>query len=384
MQFLRADRVFNGVDFLPNESVLIIDEHGALHDILDVAAIDPGKIQTLKGVICPGFVNAHCHTELSHLKNKIPQKTGLAGFGKQIIFQRNTSSKEEIKEKIKQADNDMWINGIVAVGDICNTDDSLETKTQSKIHYHSFIELLGLHPDRAALVFEAGVLLYNQIKGLGLNVSLAPHAPYSTSKDLIEKISAFNSERGLPSSIHNQETEDETKFFHGIENGFYDLYKFLQLDISWFKAPMMSSLKYYLEALGSQRTILVHNSFSTKEDIELASKKNVYWCFCPNANKYIEDRLPGFDLFTSLKNRICLGTDSLASNTQLDLVREADLFFSNSGYSEEDVLRSMTSIPAEALGIQDEFGKLIKGKNAGLNLIEFKNRNIRFVKKLIP
>lgn len=381
MHFLQADRIFNGTHFLEEAAVIVISEKQELIEIINAADVEAGKIQKLKGIITPGFVNAHCHTELSHLKNKIPEKTGLPGFGKQIIFQRMSQNQPDIKEKILQADNEMWEHGIVAVGDISNTADSFEMKAGSNIHYHTFVELLGLHPQKAEGSFEYGIKLLNQLKEKNLAGSLAPHAPYSTSLELIEMISGFNIKNNLPSSIHNQESEEETKFFYGKSGGFNELYAFLQMDLSWFQPPMKSSLNYYLDSLHSQQTILVHNTFTSKEDIEKAKSKNVYWCFCPSANLYIEGRLPVFNFFIEEKEKICLGTDSLASNHELSIIKEANHVLKNSNFTLEDVLKSMTSIPAAALNLH-RFGNLKIGKNAGLNLIELKENQIHFIKTL--
>ncbi|MCW3076153.1 MAG: Amidohydrolase, partial [Bacteroidetes bacterium] len=370
MQFIKADRVFDGEKFISNDQVLAVSDNGRLHEIINETKVDPLQIQKLKGVICPGFINAHCHTELSHLKNKIAQQTGLPGFGKSIIFQRATSSKDEVKEHIQLADKEMWENGIVAVGDICNTADSFDMKTTSGIFYHSFIELLGLNPERATLMYDAGVTLINELKNLKLAGSLSPHAPYSTSKELILKISQYNLLHNLPASIHNQESMEETKFFNGENSGFHELYKFLQVDISWFAPPKTSSLSYYIESLLQQNTLLVHNTCTTMEDIGLTINKNIHWCFCPAANQYIERRLPDFKLFMNETARICLGTDSLASNTALSLVNEANLVLSNSSFSMEEVLKMMTLNGAKALNISETYGRLIPGKNAGLNLLE--------------
>ena len=383
VHFLKADKLFNGKDFLQNDAVLVLNNQNYLVEIINENEVDKGKIEILRGIITPGFINAHCHTELSHLKNKIPQKTGLPGFGKQIIFQRASFAKEEIKEHIKEAENEMWKNGIVAVGDICNTDDSFESKTESKLFTHSFIELLGLNPARASDSFNAGLVLFERLKNIGLAGSLAPHAPYSTSKELISKISEFNKKNDLPGSIHNQECKDEDDFFNGRNGGFNELYTFLQLDLSWFKPPMTSSLKYYGESLLEQRTILVHNTFTGSDDIASVNGKDIFWCFCPNANKYIEDRLPEMNLFVNKKDKICIGTDSLASNSQLDLVSEMNLILQNfKEFTPRDVLSAVTGNGAKALGISDKFGGFMNGKNTGLNLIDVNNDQIKFVKKI--
>lgn len=382
MHFYKAAKIFTGNGFLPEGMVLVVGQNGVLQDIFTETSIEKANVQVLEGIITPGFINAHCHLELSHMKGKIPQKTGLPEFGKQIIIQRNNASAEERKEARATADKEMWENGIVAVGDICNNSESFDVKASSNIFYHSFVELIGLHPSRADVVFEAGKEVFSELKKMNLAGSLVPHAPYSTSNELIEKTTDFNLASNLTGTIHSQETDEETKFFFGEENGFYNLYKFLQLDISWFKAPMKRSFEHNFPAFKNQSTIFVHNTITNSADLKLAENKPFYWCFCPNANLYIENRLPNFNLFSSLKNNICFGTDSLASNNQLDLISEANHALKNSSFDLETVLKAMTINAANALAQTENFGALIKGKNTGLNLVQFSNNQLHFTKKL--
>lgn len=382
MKFLSADKIFNGETFLPHGSVLCI-ENNSIENILEEGIIEKNRIQSLEGILLPGFINAHCHSELSHLKGRISKKTGLPGFGKEIISIRGSYSAGEIKEHLFYADECMTKEGIVACGDICNTSDSIKMKEASSIHYHSFIELLGLHPNRAPEMMKAGHILFELFENAGLKVSLAPHAPYSTSLQLIKQIAEFNLNKGLPSSIHNQESEEETKFFMGSSSGFHDLYRYLQADLSWFEAPKTDSLTYYLSSLLEQQTLLVHNTFSTEKNIISANKKNIFWCFCPNANLYIEDKLPDYSHFHPVKDKICLGTDSLASNDSLSVISEANVLLEKSDFSEPDILKFMTVQGAKALQLPSYFGTLSKGKNAGINQIEIKNKKIRFIKQIL-
>jgi cytosine/adenosine deaminase-related metal-dependent hydrolase len=384
MRFLKAHKLFSGKVYLPEGSVLVLDDQNLLKDIVHEAAVEKNEIENFEGVISPGFVNAHCHLELSHLKNKIPQHTGLPGFAKQVVMQRNNTGKEEIRAHMERADSEMWEKGIVAVGDISNGEDSFHKKSSSKIYYHTFIELIGLNPLQSNSLFEKGSELLQKLNKMNLPGSLAPHAPYSTSRELIQRIAAEDYKKGLPFSIHNQESEEETKFFEGKQNAFEDLYRFLNLEISWFEAPGISSLKYYGGALSHGRSLLVHNTFTRAEDLELVKDKTISWCFCPGANKYIENRLPDLTLFSRQKDRLCIGTDSLASNTQLDVIEEANLILNNSReLSYENMLRALTFNGAEALGISGKYGQFIIGKNTGLNLLEFEADKINFIKKII-
>jgi cytosine/adenosine deaminase-related metal-dependent hydrolase len=384
MRFLKADNLFNGEEFLPETTVLVLNDNGVLMDIISETETDNLNIESFRGIITPGFVNAHCHLELSHLKSKIPTHTGIVEFAKQIINSRNKISNEELHEYMLASDIYMKDNGIVAVGDISNTTNSFKVKEQSSIYYHTFIELIGLNPLHALTNFEKGLETLTVLNGLGLPGSLAPHAPYSTSLDLIIKIANYNLSNNSVTTLHNQESAEETKFFMGETSNFKKLYEFLNIDISWFIAPKISSLKHCYSALKNQQSILVHNTFTKKYDIDTAINKNVVWCFCPNANLYIENKLPDFKLFSELKNSICLGTDSLASNTKLDMLFEANVLLNHSAeFNLQTVLKFITKNAAKALAIDANFGSFIKGKNTGLNLVSVSNHQLKFIKKIV-
>lgn len=382
MRFLKANRLFNGEIFLPETFVMALDEKNCFTEFLEERVLKNQDIEQYEGIICPGFINAHCHLELSHLLNVIPQQTGLPDFGKSVITSRQNFSDDFIRDCMQAADSFMVENGIVAVGDISNSHLSFNIKSGSNIYYHTFIEVLGLNPIRTQEVFEKGFELYEELKSHGLAGSLAPHAPYSTSNKLIEMIAKFNGDKNISGSIHNQESEEELKFFMGGQSKFHDLYDFLKMDISWFDAPKTSSLKNYIQLLHHCPWLLVHNTFTNADDILTTKSKNIFWCFCPSANLYIENKLPNYSLFNDSLNQICIGTDSLASNSNLDLVKEFNLLLKNSAWTLESVLQAATLNGAKALGIDKNFGKFIAGKNSGLNLINYHHNKIEFLKKL--
>jgi aminodeoxyfutalosine deaminase len=383
VRFLRGDKLFNGQTYLAEDRVLVLDDQNVLKEIISENEIEKNKIEVFKGTITPGFINAHCHLELSHLKGKISQHTGLPSFAQQVVGSRNSFTKNEISQFSQQADQHMQNNGIVAVGDISNTSDSFEIKQNSKLYYHTFVELIGLNPINAPLILEKGKVLLESLLHLKLPGSLAPHAPYSTSVELIQLIAKHNQTSNTSLSIHNQESEEESKFFEGTPNGFDVLYKSLGLDLSWYKAPGGSSIAHYAKVLSKEPSILVHNTFTTLQDLKATQDKNVYWCFCPGANVYIENRLPDFSVFTDQKNKICIGTDSLASNSQLNVVAEANLILNHTKeFSIETILQALTYNGAAALNSSDKFGSFILDKNAGLNLVDFNNSEINFIKKI--
>ena len=383
MRIISANSIFNGINFLSQEMALVIDDFGLLKDIVKKTEIQSSEIEHYDGIIAPGFVNAHCHLELSHLFSQIESKTGLIEFLKQVIAKRNNFNKKEQEDAAIEADFKMWESGIVAVGDISNIDTTFKTKANSKIYYHTFIELIGLNPLHSETIFEKGLSLLKELENYNLIGSLAAHAPFSSSKLLINKIANYNGLNNLAFSIHNQESEEETKFFAGRPSGINDLFAYLNIDINWFIPPKTSSLLSYLDEIPNKKSLLVHNTFCKEEDIIASKHKFINWCFCPGANLFIENTLPNCDLFLNHNQNWCIGTDSLASNQKLDMCFEASILLSKlPSISIESILKALTYNGAKALGIEDKFGKLIIGKNTGLNLIQHSETQLNFIKKI--
>lgn len=366
---ISADKIFDGFQWLSEKALVI--KYGKILDIIDKNSIE--NVQHFEGILTPGFINCHCHTELSHMKNVIPEATGLMGFvGK--IMQLRQYSEEEIKSACTSALEEMSKNGIVAVGDICNTTHSLDAKTKSNLRFQNFIELAGFLPEQATPRFENGEKIAAQFEKTGVT-SIVPHAPYSVSKDLFEKINSYS--QGKIISIHNEETPDENLLYEKKEGVFLDLYKKMNANIDFFQPTGKTSLHSILPYLNKpSQILLVHNSFTSESDIQFAedqAKNNdqqIYWTLCPNANWYIERTIPPVELLRKNKVKITLGTDSIASNYSLNILSEIHRLqkhFPN--IPQEEYLQWATSNGAKALGMQAQLGTFSIGKTPGINLI---------------
>ncbi|WP_214228930.1 amidohydrolase family protein [Pedobacter sp. B4-66] len=344
-----------------------------IHVFTPEEAVNEGikDITQYEGLLVPGFVNTHCHLELSHLKGQIETRTGLLGFV-QAIMKLRTSDEDAIDLAMLRADREMFENGIVAVGDISNQVISRGTKLGSPIYYHTFLEVMGFNP----LIAQESIkrALEFKEKFNPLKVSIVPHAPYSVSTSLFKELRVNGETNEEVLSIHNQETEDENLFFERKEGGFLDLYKFLGLDIEFYKPSGKTSLQTYLPMLSDKlKTLLVHNTFTSSADVEFAEayNPNLYWCLCPNANLYIENRLPDVEMLRNSGAKITLGTDSLASNNRLNIFAEMQTLQINFGIDFDELLKWATINGAEFLGVQERYGSLEIGKRPGINLIDF-------------
>jgi aminodeoxyfutalosine deaminase len=381
VRFIKAVKTFDGEQFLPEEKVLVYDGD-RLKDIVAGSEIDDGNVEKLDGILTPGFVNTHCHLELSHMKGVLPAGTSLPEFGFGVVTRRNSLPAEQMLEHMAEADRQMRENGIVAVGDICNTNHSLPVKERSRITYHSFVELIGLHPDSAKKIFSEGRALAEDYRAAGLRASLAAHAPYSVSVPLVKMILAYNAYIEEPFSMHFRESPEETAFLDGKPGGFRVLYERLGIDLSWYKGP--ENPEEMLLALKSEfPVIMVHNVSITPEEAARLASQRTWFCLCPAANLYIEGKLPDRQVLNGVHDRLCFGTDSLASNDSLDLIKEANLWSGTTIASDSAmILKALTFNGASALNISHTFGKLEPGRRAGLNLVNMRSGKLRLSRRL--
>ncbi|WDF69254.1 amidohydrolase family protein [Sphingobacterium oryzagri] len=378
MRYISASIVVPVVGSFIKNGVVAIDDSGTVTGIyeFDDVAILHEKKELYDGVLVPGFVNAHCHIELSHMQGKTTKGTGLPKFLAEVMKMRG-ATKSEVLKHIRAADKRMYERGIQAVGDHANTELSADVKTDSKIAYHTFVEVMAMTKadiqpriDRAR-----DVEFYYDAN----HASITPHAPYSCSKDLFKVFRRVVSEDNV-FSIHNQESDEENKLFRYKEGEFLKFYEEMGLNAEEFKAQARNSVQSYLPHLPKHnRLILVHNTFTSLKDLDFINRqdRDVYFCICPKANLFIEGKLPKILNFIPNQDKMLVGTDSLAANDTLDILEELKVLSSHI----EDLdfihlLQWATLNGARALGLAETLGSIEVGKRPGLVLLQGMN-NLR-------
>jgi aminodeoxyfutalosine deaminase len=378
---LKADHIFDGEKLL-TEQVLVISEDGVVQALLPND--EAGDAETFPGILSPGFINAHCHLELSHMKGKIPEKTGLVDFVFKVVTERNLPD-EEIYDAIAKAEDEMIANGIVAVGDICNNILTLPQKLKNRLLYNNFIECSGWLPEvakerfnRAATIAASFTIHHSPF------TSIVPHAPYSVSEQLWQlMMPGFD---GKIITIHNQETMDENNFFINGSGDMNRMYAAMKIDNSHHVPTGNTSLQsYYTKLTRAEKIIFVHNSFTSREDLDFINgkgkmenregetvnrKPETFFALCINANQYIEGVVPPIELLRKNDCNIVIGTDSLASNHSLSIADEIKTirkFFPLIPL--EEILKWATKNGAIALGRDDILGSFEKGKKPGVILL---------------
>lgn len=372
----RAQQLFNGYALLQNNEVLVTQADGTIEDIIPSENAGDDVLE-LEGILTPGLINCHCHTELSHLKNVIPPNTGLVNFLCSVVTKRGFDP-AVVQQEIARAVSEMYNNGIVAVGDICNTADAAAIKRSSQIRWHNFIEVLSFTDARAAenMAHYTGVLRAHTDALPAPNRSvLTPHAPYSISALTFELLN--DATAGSIISIHNQENPAEDELYKTGGGGLLELFKIFGVQSSPFPVTGKSSIQSYLPHFTKGQTILlIHNTYTPQTDIAFANAYatshgvQLVYCLCPNANLYIENKMPPVERLMDNDCQLVLGTDSYSSNWQLSIAKEIQAVHRHfPKLPLATILQWATSNAAKALQWDKDLGSFEKGKKPGITLL---------------
>ncbi len=377
MRKIAAHLILDGRGNCFSKGIVTIDTNGMILDVQDTGGNlqEEAGIEFYSGILVPGFINAHCHLEVSHLANAFPEGAGFIPFLKMVVDQR-ADELGVITSAAETADLLMQRNGIVAVGDISNGTSSFEVKAKSKIGYFTFLETLGFNPERAEKAIEWAQSCSGSASELGLKCSIVPHAPYSVSEPLFRAVASEAVRSGLPISIHSQESREEDELFEYGKGGMAaHLRDNLGIDTSSFLPTGRNALRSTLEFLPAQNPLLlVHNVYTEQEDLDyiqgVRRLENTWFVLCPCSNLFIQKRLPDVELFRRNDLQLCLGTDSLASNHQLSILEEMKIIQQAfPSVSLGEMIQWATLNGASALGISAGVGSLEVGKRPGINLL---------------
>ena len=295
--------------------------------IVNVGVCDESE-EVLPGAIVPGFVNSHCHVELSHLLGKFVKGTGMAGFIDQINALRDWAGRDKKQKLVKEWMDLMWKRGVSAMADISNDDSSFEIKAAHPMYTRTFLEVFGSEPEMCEEVMDGVIKLKELADEHGLDAAPTPHSCYTMSPQLLSASAAAGLTSGFL-SYHSQESQEEEDL---IERGCGAMYENRKrAGMSTPPVTGESSLKYFIDRLADakpapydEHILLVHNVCLQQSDIDAIRKvmPNAFFAICPLSNLFIHNSLPPVELMRRNGLCIALGTDSLSSNDDLDIVKE--------------------------------------------------------------
>ena len=328
------------------------------------------SVEFYNGIIIPGFVNCHCHLELSHLKGTVPSGTGLGEFLIQLQKIR-AASPDVILSSAVSADSDLYNEGTVLCADICNTSLTFNIKRRSRIRYLNLLEVFGTDPEQAGSRIDEIIKLSEEAEKSGLTSFITPHTVYTVSLPLFRLIRKKTGENRI-TSIHFMEAEGEDSFVSDHSGPLKESFEKAGMLPRELRTPESLTSAILDEVTQSGMLILVHNTYADRKTVrEILKRKNTFWCLCPDANLYIENKIPPVDILVSEGCEIVTGTDSLASNGKLSILsglKTLQRYYPSLGL--EELIRWATINGARALGEDRNYGKIEPGKKPGLLLLQ--------------
>ena len=320
------------------------------------------NVEFYNGMLIPDLVNAHCHLELSHMRGLIPPGGGFTAFAKGMGTVRGAVAPHERTAAVVRADEQLWRQGVGAVGDVSNGESTFAVKAASRIRYVNFLELFGLQSVSArplAPVAEAA-------QRCGLRAGITPHSTYSLNDAAFR--SAVQAGGGdVPLSIHFMESPAEAELFRGqgklaawyAERG-------TAIDFAAYGSP---AERIVASVPADRDLLLVHDCCVTEEVVDRIEHHfvgRVTWVLCPRSNAYISGLTPPVELFRRKGVRVAVGTDSLASNDSLDMVAELRQL---GDVPLAELLTWATENGARALGESSRLGGFAQGSRSGAVLL---------------
>lgn len=329
------------------------------------------------GILVPGFTNAHCHIELSHLEGKFREATGMSGFIDQINALRESAPKETRLAAMKSQFDKMYREGVSAMADISNCDESFAMKSVAPMYTRTFIEVFGSEPQDAPAVIEDARKLLAKAVEAGLDAGITPHSPYTMSSDLLRMASAEGLKAGFI-SYHNQESKEEDDMIGHHRGPLYENYRNRGLSIA--PATGKPAIFHFLDRLQEvhpapfdEHILLIHNTVAKEDSIRAAESilRSSTWVTCPLSNIFIHRTIADLPLLMRMGVRIAVGTDSLSSNHVLSMVEEFKCIHRH--YPDiplQEVLTWACLNGAAALAKDDILGSFEPGKKPGAVLID--------------
>ena len=329
--------------------------------------------EVMTGAIVPGFVNAHCHVELSHLHKKFRKGTGMAGFIDQINELRDWAGFEVKQQLVREWMDKMWNDGVSAMADISNDEASFDVKKSHPMYTRTFLEVFGSEPEMCEGVMNDVRALKDLADKAGIDAAPTPHSCYTMSPQLLSASSAAGLESGYL-SYHSQESQEEEDLLMSGSGAMYENRK--RSGMSTPPVTGESSLKYFIDRLAAakpapydENILLVHNVCLQQSDIDALRKvmNNAFFAICPLSNIFIHNALPPIGLMRENGLAIALGTDSLSSNDDLDMVKEMACLHENFPEVPMDEILTWACLNgARFLGKEDRLGSLSAGKRPGI------------------
>lgn len=335
-------------------------EQGIIRDVDTLGRItrrhNASVNQLGKGILMPGFINAHVHLELGPLQAQLDPKDDFPAWILEIIKKRLTLSKKKAAAGVSHGIDSLVRSGVAGIGEISTLGIDKQPLLRAPVYTVLFKEVTSAHK-LVGTTFAAETMMEERP---------FPHAVYSTSTDAYTGTAAGFDAYGT----HLSESIDEYRFITGEENNFIRRLSPLirrKDSMDGCRSPVD-----YINKLGflNGKATLVHCVHIDQQDLGIIASHHAGIVLCPRSNAYLGVGLPDIGLLSDYP-RLGLGTDGLSSTYSLDMMDEIRFLYLLArpvlkSRAEAFVINAATIGGARSLFIEDKLGSIEPGKRAGL------------------
>jgi aminodeoxyfutalosine deaminase len=379
-RIVHADAVVPGDADAIRDGAVVVDPRGEVLDVGRAGDVLPrhagATVERVHGVLLPGLVNAHTHLELSALRGQVPGGAGFVPWVEHMLAVRAEVEPEHDVLAIERAVDELVGFGTAAVGEVTNTLSAVRALVRRGLAGCVFHEVFGV--ERAPLEERVALLPRIVAEQVGswptqdLSYSPTPHTLYTTHPEVTRRLLREARDGGMRASLHVAEHAAERRFLERGDGPVADWYESrLKLTRDRIEFPGKSPIEF-ADELGAldPHVLCVHLTDARSAELSLVARRGPPVVFCPRSNLFIETRLPPLLAARAAGILPALGTDSLASNSSLDVLAEARALSDRfPTVPAADLVRMATWAGACALG-RGDIGRLARGARPGLLAID--------------
>ncbi|MGI8480590.1 MAG: amidohydrolase family protein [Chthoniobacterales bacterium] len=339
-----------------------------------VAKRNTGGVLDLGDVILlPGLINAHCHLDYTALRGSIPVQDSFTAWIRAINERKATMSAQDFIASIEEGFDEAARFGTTTIVNLEAFPELIPRVRGPALRTWWCAELIDVR-ERVCVreVYESLKRILPGNRDGWEHIGLAPHAPYTASTQLYADADAIARSEDLIFTTHLSESRGELQMFRDATGPLFQLLK--EIGRPMEDCGGRSSLAYLLARQRvDERWVVAHLNELSDDDFALLSlAKKFHIVHCPRSHQFFNHTPFAFRRLSALEFNICLGTDSLASNSDLSLFAEMREAISVHDLSPAEVLAATTVNGARALRREGELGRLRAGFHADMIAVPFR------------
>jgi len=343
----------------------VIAQIGRLCDFGSLAETVPTRVDLPGCTVMPGLVNAHTHLSLTAMEGLLEPADFEVWLPRLVSAMRAWEPGDYAASATLGARRCLEA-GVTVVGDIVYGPEGAAVAADAGLGGTFYWELLGLkapqlYAELERLEFPAGA---EGACGTRVRCGLSPHSAYTSGPGFLRAVHAAAEELSLPVAIHVAESRAEFDLLMHGTGPLADVAARLAPD---FEVPGMTPV-CYLDRLGvMDGATAVHLCHVSPTDISRLSATIRGAVTCPRSNAFLGNAHPPIGRLLAHALPVGVGTDSAASNHDLDLMSEVRAIHEiDPSIPTSTLLQMATLMGAVALGVEDRFGVLETGMQGDL------------------